>query len=97
MITCILFAIAWLGNVIFPWQSSCVGVIITKLEHLLDNVTVHKDNENILPELKANMQELKANMPEFKANLTAPKEVSKLKHDCVISWQKLSSYFLLAT
>ncbi|XP_078117633.1 uncharacterized protein LOC144525005 [Sander vitreus] len=36
--------------------SSCVSVFATKLKHLLDYVTVPKENETILQELKANLQ-----------------------------------------
>ncbi|KAF1384463.1 hypothetical protein PFLUV_G00120500 [Perca fluviatilis] len=38
--------------------SSCVSVFATKLKHLLNNMTVPKQNETILVELKANLKAL---------------------------------------
>lgn len=72
--------IAWLGPVIFPLQSSCVSLFATKLKHLLDNVTVPKENETILQQLEANLQYL---VPH-----------PQVSQQCVIWSMILSSYCL---
>lgn len=42
-----------------PNLSSCVNRFVTNLKQVLDNVTVHRDNQHILHELLANLRSVK--------------------------------------
>lgn len=71
-------------------QPSCVSVFTKNLKHLLQNVTVHESCRSTLEELKKNLKVL------GNQTLGQHQEVSQQNYDCVIAWQTLSSYCLLA-